>query len=62
MKFVLTVDIGNDAMRYAGDLSELLAHVARKLDSGGPLEPCHTQTVRDFNGNRVGGWKITEED
>lgn len=59
-EFRLTIRLGNDAMIDEYDLSDAIEEVANQIRLGG-ADPCHTFSVKDRNGNRVGSWKITEE-
>jgi hypothetical protein len=58
MKFTLEIELGNAAMRTAGDIAGALAKIAGRIDprdvaagAGG--------AVLDVNGNTVGRWEVT---
>jgi hypothetical protein len=55
MKFVLSIELGNDAMIDSLDVAQALLDVAKILsrDSGDAMEH---GVVRDANGNTVGEW------
>lgn len=65
-KFVLELEIGNDAMITSGDIARALAKVGKAIvaeyGQKRSLRPVHSRTVRDDNGNTVGGWNIVEAD
>jgi hypothetical protein len=60
MKFSLTIELANDAMRDPGDVAAALEHIANQLrDTGfGNIGDCWV--VRDANGNGVGFWTVEE--
>lgn len=61
-KFVLTLELGNDRMRNWGDIARALRQVADHIDGPSdefPLEG-DFNSVRDENGNHVGGWCCTK--
>lgn len=64
MKFVLEIEIGNEAMRDWVDISQALIGMARKFEmrhnADVELGQWDTSAVRDSNGNTVGQWEITE--
>jgi hypothetical protein len=61
--FTLTIELGNAAMTDALDIAEALKAVVESLESNhvgcDPIETA-TETIRDFNGNTVGQWSVTE--
>lgn len=59
MKFILEIEIGNDAMQTYVNIAEALANVAQKLkyDFMAPVRS-DWYTIRDINGNTVGKWFI----
>jgi hypothetical protein len=60
MKFTLTINLGNEAIRTAEEVAERLRDIARRVDSctfDVPEGPYH---IRDINGNRVGSWEVVE--
>ncbi len=62
MRFVLEIDLGNEAMESAADVRRALAHVAGTLHSPEAWTEYDTAThpIRDDNGNRVGQWMVTK--
>lgn len=57
-RFVLTLQLGNDAMRKWSDIAHMLRRVADALDEPHADAPQDKDgdAIRDVNGNRVGGW------
>lgn len=53
--FVLTIDLGNDAMRTEGDLATAVRDVSSALAYG-----IADGTVKDRNGNTVGSYEVQE--
>ena len=62
MKFLLEIELGNDAMQMGADVAEALRHVANKMDGHYIIAKEGCLTIRDLNGNRVGEYKVTKED
>lgn len=59
--FTATIRMGNAAFDDPTELARILRAVAdAAADAPDPSSGVHTQTIRDVNGNRVGGWKIAE--
>lgn len=62
MRFVLTIELGNDAMQDAGDIASVLRKTAKLIcPPGGAFdEPKAGDAgpIHDENGNRVGGWHV----
>ena len=67
MKFVLSIDLGNDAMQTPGDVAEALWRVYRNLNSltaarvgSGDVKLRATDEgkIIDVNGNTVGRWEV----
>lgn len=59
--FSITVRMGNDAMQTAEDLRELLERVRSSVDTfAGDIERgcAISSSLRDVNGNTVGGWSF----
>lgn len=58
MKVTIEIDLGNEAMQTALDVSEA---VAESLDVGydATLVAGMTGAMRDCNGNTVGRWAVT---
>src|SRR5262245_7185371 len=64
MKLTLTISLGNEAMRTAGDIAATLRRIAVDLDDnddGQPLTEVDRggDAIRDLNGNPVGSWRLT---
>lgn len=63
MKFTLTIELGNDAMRTPHDLNGALLKVRQKLMNAGnpyaPLTQVDGGNIMDLNGNTVGEWGIS---
>lgn len=57
MKFLLTIEMGNEAMRTPEDVAEALMKVGTKLAR---RESDGVGVISDANGNTVGKWFITE--
>lgn len=62
MKFVLEIELGNDAMRTRQHIAEALKKVASKLTTfpTGQIRE-DEQSLRDVNGNRVGFFGFKDE-
>lgn len=67
-KFTLEIELGNDAMRTFRDVFELLSVEAYKVREGSygdlwreELVANYNNNLKDANGNRVGGWKVTDK-
>jgi hypothetical protein len=52
--FELSIDMGNDAMQYPGDVARALREVADAIDNGAA-----DGRIRDENGNTVGAWDFS---
>lgn len=60
-KFVLNIDLGNEAMQSYGDVKDALKRVAQQLGPDGndtPFDGRESGTIRDGNGNTVGSWEV----
>ena len=63
MRFILSIELGNDAMQTARDIAAALRQVAGNLGNA-PRADMTDDThvisgrVYDDNGNRVGGWHV----
>lgn len=63
MKFVLEIELGNDAMENGADVGEALRRVAESvyLPVGCIVTPTIAPVkIRDINGNTVGKWEVRE--
>lgn len=58
MKFSLTIELGNDAMRDPGDVAAALEYIANQLRDTGFGDIGDDWVVRDANGNGVGLWTV----
>lgn len=54
-KFVLEIDLGNDAMNLATHVAEAVAAVVRQIPHVIPLKGGSVK-IRDVNGNTIGSW------
>lgn len=63
-EFILSITLGNDAMRDGSAIAAALRQAAEKIDCyyGGTELPesLAPELIRDANGARVGQWGITE--
>ncbi len=60
-KFVLTINIGNDAMHNSRHVADALCNVVASLTEFSRIEG-DSGRIQDVNGNTVGEWYFTEED
>ena len=61
MKFVLEIDLDNDAMQSSHALAGAISDLAERIAISGYVESVKDEIVRgvkDENGNTVGSWKI----
>ncbi len=60
MKFVLTINLGNEAMQTQEDIAQALHHLGQMLHTHMARFPeaGDLGVIRDANGNRVGGWHV----
>lgn len=58
-KFMLTIEMGNDAMQRAEDVSDALQRLASYLDHEGPEVMKMDGAIFDANGNTVGRWEVS---
>lgn len=64
MKFLLEIDMGNEAMQGPDDLAHALDRTAKRIASGEMALHPHdgdTAKIRDANGNTVGSWRLVAE-
>jgi hypothetical protein len=61
-KFILEIELGNDAMRSGYDIAEALGRVSTRIYNTGlnPTKPS-IGDVRDINGNVVGKYEVVPE-
>jgi hypothetical protein len=60
MKFVLTIQLGNEAMETRGDALEAIQKSFARYELTGVLDLEDEANIRDTNGNNVGSWKVVE--
>jgi hypothetical protein len=61
VKFILEIELGNEAMQYTGHIADALRDVVSTLDCDPVAEAIdQTGVIRDINGNTVGKWEVTE--
>lgn len=58
MKFILEIDIGNDAMRTRQDIATKLREVAKDIQNF----EFDSMRISDLNGNKVGQWRFEKEE
>jgi hypothetical protein len=61
MKFVLDIELGNDAMQNWSDIAWALYDVARGIRTEAPMIASCGARIKDVNGNTVGSWSIVDE-
>jgi hypothetical protein len=62
-QFILTIDLGNDAMKDTDDISRALHEIQKDLASAGTdIEHLSTtiHQIKDRNGNVVGHYEVRE--
>lgn len=57
-KFILKIELGNDAMQNQADVAHALMTVATKIRKTGSIEGA----IFDDNGNKVGTYQVVYED
>lgn len=60
MKFKLEFDMGNAAFEDAPgeEIARILRKLAAHLAEAGDMRPGYQGALFDFNGNKVGEWKV----
>jgi hypothetical protein len=58
MNFVLTINLGNEAMKTSSDVARLLHDLADKIGVRGEFKKGQDASLRDLNGNLVGYWRV----
>lgn len=65
MKFILTIELGNEAMQTQGDLVDALRNLAVVFGASDTVRTRQREPqigdsgpIYDANGNRVGGWHV----
>lgn len=65
MKFVLQIELGNDAMQTPSDVARKIREVGSSIDNhpaaSNKNHPPFSGTIRDENGNFVGTWSFNDE-
>ena len=56
-KFILTIELGNDAMKSRKHVANALREVAKTILENKDPE----KKIRDLNGNTVGKWEFIKE-
>lgn len=60
MRFKLEIDMGNAAFEDGPhELARILSELAARLEGRGVDRPGDSGGLMDFNGNKVGTWKVT---
>ncbi len=54
-KFILEIDLGNDAMQLPAHVAEAVANAAKQIPHVIPIKGGSVK-IRDANGNTVGTW------
>lgn len=60
-RFVLEIDLGNDAMQDGRDIAGALMEVAGRIEDHGPFDTPRSPvvgTILDGNGSFVGRWSV----
>lgn len=60
-KFVLNIELGDDAMQEPAHVAEALRELAERIDELEPDETDASGKVLDDNGNTVGEWTYENE-
>jgi hypothetical protein len=58
-KFMLSIELDNDAMQTGDEVAEVLSKVARQVDGLEYFVPGLYGNLRDENGNLVGSWQVS---
>jgi len=59
-QFILTIDLGNDAMKRPYDVAESLQRIVDRLQYHGFPDPTFKPNICDINGNVVGHYEVRE--
>lgn len=57
-RFVLKIELGNDAMQNAMDVANALRNAAIKIETNYDEMADARGPVKDVNGNTVGSWEV----
>jgi hypothetical protein len=60
MRFVLAIDLGNDAMVNGKDVREAILNSRAMAGYDEAYKAGEAGAIRDRNGNRVGSWHVEE--
>ena len=59
MKFVVEIELGNDAMQTGRDVADVLAKIATSMEANeGVLRDSDASRIMDANGNTVGFTRV----
>ena len=58
-RFILEIELGNDAMRSPVHIRDALMAIADKIRYDDQLDDL-TQNIRDYNGNVVGHYEVVD--
>ncbi len=61
MRFILKIELGNDAMQTGDDIAWAIQGVARQIVNDG-TDRVTGHKIMDVNGNSVGCWDLAEAD
>jgi hypothetical protein len=61
MKFVLEIELGNDAMQTAEDVAEAIRAKLKGIEASTFDAPEGPYNIRDRNGNTVGKWEVKRD-
>lgn len=59
MKFTLTIELGNDAMRTYGEMRTATRAIGTGHFANSEIRAGESGAIRDINGNTVGKWEVT---
>ena len=68
MKFIIEIELGNDAVQTYEHIVALLSSTIRRIEAGAGLmnavlpKDGDGGKIRDLNGNAVGKWEVTNHD
>lgn len=61
-KFILEIDLGNDAMDNSADVAKALKDISERLERAEyDFAQYLVRGISDVNGNYVGSWRVTEK-
>jgi hypothetical protein len=62
MKFVLEINLGNEAATKYSDVCYMLRKTESRINDWAKVTSACTGTIMDYNGNTVGEWNFYEQD